>query len=200
MFEIDFFRESKGAQQPHYLVVIGMTLALLAPLVVASVIAVRYIEYKTELPSLKLSLENRNSILEKMSDYEVTLNSLGNERVSLVTKLNEVADEVGQHIQWSEALASLAEGVPDDVVIINIDLKRESVKEPSGQILRYKYKLNIGAVVLSNPAAMQRFMQFLRFSWPLKSSTRTVEMPVQSRTLIEGRDLPMYLVECAWEP
>jgi hypothetical protein len=200
MFEIDFFSEAKKAQQPHYLVVIGMTIALLAPLVVASGVTIKYFEYKTELPAIKLSLENRNAMLEKMHDYETTLNVLGSERVGLVAKLNEVADEVDQHIQWSQALASLAEGVPDDVVIVNIDLKREPIKAPSGQTLRYEYKLSIGAIVLSSPAAMQRFMQFLRFSWNLKSSTRNVQMPVQSRILLEGKDLPLYLIECTWEP
>ena len=200
MFEIDFFREAKRKQQPHYLVVIAVTIALLAPLVVASELVLRYFEYETEVPSLRRSLEDKNARLEKMLGYEVTLNALGSERTHLIAKLNDLAAAVGRHVQWSEAMASLAEGVPDDVLIRSIILEREPLKTMSGQELRYKYKLNIGAALLGDSAAMQRFMQFLRFSWPLQSSTRNVEMLVQRRVQIEGREFPLYLIQCTWEP
>ena len=200
MFEIDFLRKAKRKQQPHYLAVIGVTVALLVPFVVASDVTIRYFEYKIEVPSLKRSLDNKNTRLQEMLDYEATLNTLGSERTRLMKKLNDVADSVKHYVQWSDAMASLAEGVPDNVFIRNIVLEREPSKILSSQVLRYKYKLNIGAVVIGSPNAMQQFIQFLRFSWPLRSNTRNVEMLVQRRVQIEGGDFPLYLIECTWEP
>lgn len=199
MFEIDFFREAKLKQKPHYAVVIILTLALLTPLVVASGVLTKYVANKIQLPTVKSSLENVNNELVKLLDYEQTLNTLGEERARLITTLNDVTEVVGRHIQWSEAIASLAEGVPEDVIIMNLNLIREPVKSPSGQMLRFEYKLNIGAILLGNPSSMQQFMQFLRFTWPLQTSSKNIEMLVQRRAQIEGRDFPLYLIQCSWE-
>ena len=129
MFTIDLLNGQaippKG--KPGGLAIIAMTVVV--PIAVAIVMFLVYFNNDVALAVKEKEIARYETEINKNSDAVKINNELQEEKRAYSKYLSEVRSSIGKHTQWSPALATLIENIPDSVILTSLEIEHDLVRK-----------------------------------------------------------------------
>jgi len=199
MFTIDLL---KGSQRPpgnRPIRVAMLTIAFSVLAVGAVFDAVRYFGYGRELGAEHRAAAHYQRQIGELADVANAIKAANERRSQINAGLSEVAGVLAYHTQWTSILLALAQSAPAEITLNDLVAKREEQRDGQ-QNIRYNYSLMMGVVSPGGPVAVEQFVRALRLALPLASDSAGIRIVSQRQAMIQGRDLPYYVIECRLKP
>jgi Tfp pilus assembly protein PilN len=112
--------------RPEGVAVAVVTFAV--PAIIAIVMFSCYLHTRIVISIQKQRIVNYETKIGELSDTVELQKSFEKEKSVVNSCLSEVSSSIGRHIQWSPVLVTLAENMPDSVLLTALDVKQRSLK------------------------------------------------------------------------
>jgi hypothetical protein len=128
MFTIDLLRGQgvPAKTKPKDILVATVTFAV--PIIITIVMLGFYLTNSVAMAIQKHNLAKYEARTDQLSEILELHKSFQKNRHILCSGLAEVSSDIGRRIQWSPILASVAENIPDSLVITNVVTKQSLAK------------------------------------------------------------------------
>ncbi len=211
MFQIDLLK-GQGIpikRRPWGVAIVTLTVAL--PIFVAMVMLGFYLGDRIVISVKKQEIIKHEKYINTLSDAVKLQKSFEDEKNSINNCLSEVSSSIGQHTQWSPILATVAENMPDAMVLTRLEVKQRSakVKVPKKDDPKKMIDISVPARTLqmsvcgrpqaNNDKAVKEFMERLRYSALLAPKLEEIRVSQKSDTL-EGQNVVSYEIDCVFKP
>jgi len=211
MFKIDLLK-GQGIpikRRPWSVAIIAMTLA--TPIFVALVMLGFYLGDRITISAKKRVIANYEKYIGSLSDAVKLQKSFEDEKNNINRCLSEALSSIGKHTQWSPVLATVAENMPDSMILTRLEVKQRFVKrkvpkkdDPKRMIdvsvpIRTLQMSVSGRPQANSDKAVKDFKDRLRFSALLAGELEDIQISQQSGTL-EGQDVVSYEIDCTFKP
>ncbi len=126
--------------------------------------------------------------------------------------LMDVSTSIRRHIQWSPVLVTLAENLPDSVVLTSLEVKQHSIRrkvavkgDPEKKVDTSVPVRTLKMRVNGNPSyncdlEVRAFRDRLRASKVLGQMLEDVVIASQGHETLDGHDVVCYDMECVFKP
>jgi len=196
MFTIDLLKgQGIPIRSGPWGVVIAAT-AFTVPIFVAMVMLGFYLGDRIVISTKKQAIVNYEGYINKLSD---------------AVKLQESLSSAGKHTQWSPILATVAENMPDSMVLTRLEVKQRfaNKKVPQKDDPTKMMDVSVPASTLqmsvsgksqaNNDKAVKDFKDRLRLSALLAPKLEDIVVSQKSDTF-EGQDVVSYDIDCIFKP
>jgi len=211
MFKIDLLKGQgipikKG---PWGVAIITMTLAM--PIFVALVMLGFYLGDRITISAKKRAIANYEKYIGTLSGDVKLQKSFEDERSNINRCLSEALSSIGKHTQWSPVLATVAENMPDSMILTRLEVKQRSTKikvprkdDPKKMIdvsvpVRTLQMSVSGRPQANSDKAVKEFMERLRYSASFAPKLEEIGVSQESDTL-EGQNVVSYEIDCVFKP
>ncbi len=211
MFTIDLLNGQaippKG--KPGGLAIIAMT--VVAPVAVAIVMFLIYFNNKVALSVKEKEIARYEAEIDNLSDAVKTRNELQQEKHAYSNYLSEVNSSISKHTQWSPALATLIENIPDSVILTSLEIEHDLVRKqvPKKDNPKKKVEISVPMRILrvgvsggdqgNCDRAVKDFMDRLWASASLGPRLENIGHSQES-TEQNGRNVISYEISCYFKP
>ena len=211
MFTIDLLKGQgvpvKG--RPEGLVVAAVTFAV--PLVAAIAMFGFYLSDRIVISVKKQEIVNCQQSIDKLSEATKLQKSFEQERQLINSCLSEVASSLDSHTQWSPVLVTVAENIPDSMVLTELEAKESSIrrkipKQDDPEIMievsvpvRTLKMLVSGTPQQNCDQAVRDFTDRLRLSALLAPRLEDIRIS-QGVGKLDGADVISYEIHCIFKP
>ena len=211
MFTIDLLK-GQGIpirSRPEGIAVAVVTFAV--PLIVAIVMLGYYLHTTITISIQKQRIINYETKIAELSDAVKLQKSFEREKYIINNCLSEVSYSIDRHIQWSPILATLAENMPNSVVLTKLEVKQRFTKRKVPKKDEPKKMIDISVPVRTlqmsvsgSPhsacdEAIRDFRDRLRSSALLGPKLEDIRVSQGFGTL-EGKDVVSYDIDCIFKP
>lgn len=187
-----------------------MGISFAVPVIVIIIVLGNYLHGRVLLAVQKRNVADYEERTEKLS-YALKLQEDAQREIAVFNAcLEEVADTIGGHIQWSPILQALAENMPKSLVLEELDVATQIVQkevpkrnEPSITIKvpvpRNVLRIDLyGRLRANTDETILRFQQGLRNSSVASPIVDNIRMVSQKAD--EKKGIMHYSIECIFEP
>jgi Tfp pilus assembly protein PilN len=147
MFTIDLLNGQaippKG--KPGGLAIIAMTVVV--PIAVAMVVFLIYLNNDIAVTMKRKEISKYEVEIRKLSDAVKIQNELQKEKQAYSKYISEVRSSISEHTQWSPALATLIENIPDSVILTSLEIEHDLVRKKVPKKGNPKKKVEISVPV-----------------------------------------------------
>jgi hypothetical protein len=211
MFTIDLLK-GQGIpikSGPWGLVIAAMTFVV--PIVVAVVMLGFYLSDRIVILTKKQEIVNYEGYISKLSDAVKLQESFEKEKNNINNCLSEALSSAGRHTQWSPILATVAENMPDSMVLTRLEVKQRSINRMVPQKDDPNTMINVsvpastlqmsvsGRLQTNNDKAVKDFKDRLRLSALLAPKLEDIIVSQKSDTF-EGQEVVSYEIDCIFKP
>lgn len=211
MFTIDLL---KGQGIPAKAGPEGILFGVLAsavPLILGLAMFGFYISDKIVTSVMEKEIANYEASMSRLSEAAELQKSYEKEKDAIERCLSEVASSIGNHCQWSPVLATLAENMPDSMVLTKLEVKQSSVKkkvprkdDPKKMVdvsvpVRTMHMSLCGTSEDNYDQEVRDFRNRLRFSELLVSRLQDIRV-AQGVDKLDGRAVVSYEIDCIFKP
>jgi hypothetical protein len=181
------------------------------PLIAGMVMVGFYVSDRIVTKVRQQEIASYQASIDKLSDAAELQKSFTAEKALLNGCLSEVASSLGNHSQWSGILVTLAENMPDSMMLTKLEVKQSSVKKKVPQKDDPKKMIDISVPVRTlhmsvcgNTAEnydeqVRDFRNRLRFSELLVSKLEDIRV-AQGVEKLGDRDVTSYEIDCIFKP
>jgi len=211
MFTVDLLK-GEGVPEKYGLKVIllgAVTFAI--PVIVAIIIFGSYLTDTISIAVYEKQITGFEGKTNQLADALELKKSVEQEQAMVNSCLSEVSTSIIRYTQWSPILVEIAENMPDDVIMTELEVKQYSVKtkvpkkdEPEimVEITVPARTLQIsvcGSAQYSCDKAVRDFRDRLRYSDNFGPKLETVSVS-QNLGKIDSRDVVSYEIDCVLKP
>ena len=211
MFTIDLLkgRGIPEKSRPEGIVIAVVSIVL--PVIIAIVMLGFYLSNRIIISVQKQELANYEENIGKLSAAVKLQESFEKEKGMISSCLLEISSSINRHTQWSPILVTLAETMPDSLVLTRLEVKQSSVRKKVPQKNDPKKMVDISVPVRmlkmsvsGNPRfncdkAIRDFKDSLRFSDSLGPKLENIEVSQKPETL-ENQNVVSYEIDCIFKP
>jgi hypothetical protein len=211
MFTIDLLK-GQGVPvrtKPQGIAIFAATFAV--PFLVAILMAGYYFCNKVVISVARQNIAGFDNQTKRMSDALKLRESFEKEKSSVNASLADVSALLRGHFQWTPVLVTLAENLPDSVVLTNLEVKLSTIKQKAPKAEKDKkgdasvsvrtLKMRVSANRSpSTDLEVRTFREKLRDSEVLGPKLDDVLIASQGPDSIDGRDVVCYDIDCVFKP
>jgi Tfp pilus assembly protein PilN len=182
------------------------------PALAAMLMAGYYVRNEVVISIQKQNIVSFEMQTKRLADALKLKESCEKDKSAINGCLIDVATSIRGHIQWSPVLVTLAENLPDSVVITGLEVGQRSIKRKvaaQGDSEK-KVDTNIPVKTLKmrvsgNPTyncdlEVRAFRDKLRASKVLGPTLEDIVIASQGHDTLDGRDVVCYDIECIFKP
>ena len=185
--------------------------SFVVPIIIAIVMLGFYLSNRIVISVQKQEIANYEASIGKLADAVKLQESFEKERSLISNCLLEVSSSINKHPQWSPILVTLAETLPDSLVLTRLEVKQTSVRKRVPQKNDPKKTMDISVPVKTlqmsvsgNPMfncdkAIRDFKDSLRSSDSLGPKLENIKVSQKAETL-EDQDVISYEINCIFKP
>ncbi|KPK77770.1 MAG: hypothetical protein AMJ79_02190 [Phycisphaerae bacterium SM23_30] len=190
----------------------GVVALMMAPFVIPVLIGILlagwYLSDKVTLQTHVKKLTRYDQRPKELLDAQQLLKNAASQRDVLNNCLTEIHDTIGNHMQWSPVLMTLAQNLPPSVTFNGLAAVREKIRQKAPQkddpektvyLTKYKYTLRITVdtdTTVEGAAAVQDFIQRLRLSQTLAPKIEDIRIASYQSVHAETGDFVRYEIDC----
>lgn len=200
MYTIDLLQGSGRPPRTRWWQAALVTLAFVG---LGSLGAYGYIEYAEAEGHIagqqrqKKHLEQR---VAKLSEIDSFLKQFTAQKDQLQGEVGELSSVLERQIQWSPILTTVAQKVPETMVISDVLIRRQEKKDTADpKKLAFEYILVIGVITESDHEAIESFVNDLRSMKADQPRMREVRVANQRLREIQKQDYLNFVIECRFE-
>jgi len=212
MYTIDLL---KGRGQPVRTQPKGVAIfvaTFTVPILVAMIMVGFYVHNEVLISVNQQNIVSFDNQIKKHEDALKLKESCEKNKASINACLTDVSTTIQKHIQWSPILVTLAENLPDSVVLTKLEVKQTSSKrkpvakaepgsKPEGSIVVRTLKMSVSGNPNYNcDLEVKAFRDRLRASATLGPKLEDVLIASQGHEVLEGRDVVTYDIDCVFKP
>lgn len=181
------------------------------PLIAGMVMVGFYVSDRIVTSVRQQEIASYQASIDKLSDAAALQQSFTREKSQLDSCLSEVAGSLGSHSQWSGVLVTLAENIPDSMILTKLEVKQSSVKkrvpqkdDPTKMIdisvpVRTLHMSVCGSTQENYEEQVRDFRNRLRFSDLLVSKLEDIRV-AQGIEKLGDEDVTSYDIDCIFKP
>jgi Tfp pilus assembly protein PilN len=164
-----------------------------------------------------ISVNNQNvttfdNQTQRLADAVKTKMASEKSKAEINACLADVSTSIQRHVQWSPILVTLAENLPDSVVLTKLEIKQssskrkaaakaESGKKADGPSLVRTLKMSVSGNPNYNcDVEVRAFRDRLRASSTLGPKLDDVIIASQGHEVLDGHDVITYDIDCVFKP
>ena len=211
MFTIDLLK-GQGIpvrSRPEGIVITVVSFAV--PIIIAIVMLGFYLSNRIIISVQKQELANYEESIGKLSAAVKLQESFEKEKSMISNCLLEISASINRHTQWSPILVTLAQTMPDSLVLTKLEVKQTSIRKKVPQKNDPKKMVDISVPVKTvkmsvsgNPRfncdkAIRDFKDSLRLSDSLGPKLENIEVSQKPETL-ENQNVISYDIDCIFKP
>jgi len=211
MFTIDLLK-GQGIpvrSRPEGIVITVVSFAV--PIIIAIVMLGFYLSNRIIISVQKQELANYEESIGKLSAAVKLQESFEKEKSMISNCLLEISSSINRHTQWSPILVTLAQTMPDSLVLTKLEVKQTSIRKKVPQKNDPKKMVDISVPVKTvkmsvsgNPRfncdkAIRDFKDSLRLSDSLGPKLENIEVSQKPETL-ENQNVISYDIDCIFKP
>lgn len=211
MFTIDLMN-GQGIplkSRPGGIAIVAVTAAI--PIIVAIATLGFYLQDEIVVSIKESELDKWEQRIDTLSDAVEWQKSLEKEQIVYKKCMSEVKFAIGRHIQWSDILATIAENMPESVVLngLDIDLSFNKKKIPKKDDPEEMIDIDVPTRTLrmhvtgssqgNNDEEIKDFQARLRASEYLGPRIKNIVCSQES-DILEGQDIVSYEIVCVFIP
>jgi len=211
MFTIDLLKGQAVPTKrgPESIAIAVATFAV--PIIVAIVMFGFYLSNKITISVQKQRAATYETNIKQLAHAAELQKSFEREKTAINNCLSEVSSSIGRHPQWSPVLATLAENMPDSMILTRLEVKQRSIKRKVPKKDDPKKMVDISVPVRTlllsvsgSPQqdcdkAVRDFRNRLRFSKLLEPKLEDIRVSQKVDTL-EGQKVVSYDIDCIFKP
>jgi Tfp pilus assembly protein PilN len=194
---------------PGGLAIIALMAAV--PVTVAMGMFVMYQNNKVTLSSKEKEIARYETKIHNFSDAVKIRNELQQEKQAYSKYLSEVRSSINKHTQWSPALATLIENIPDSVILNSLEIEHDLARKqvPMKDNPKKKVEISVPMRILrigvsggdqgNCDRAVKDFMDRLWASASLGPRLENIGHSQES-TEQDGRNVISYEISCYFKP
>jgi len=211
MFTIDLLKGQNlpVRTKPQGVAIFVSTFAL--PALVAMLMVGFYARNEVIISVQKQNISGYETQTQRLADALKLRGSFEKEKSSVNNCLAEVAGSINRHIQWSPILVTLVENLPESVVITNLEVKRQSIKQKvaaTGDSKKAETNVFVRTLkmrVSGEPTSycdleVKAFRDRLRTSNFLGPKLEDIVIASQGHDTLDGRDVVTYDIDFIFKP
>jgi len=212
MFTIDLLKgQGRPVRtKPQGVAIFVTTFAV--PFLVAILMVGYYIRNEVIITIQKQNITSYDSQIQRFADDLKFKQSCELEKNSINSCMADVSKSIRRHIQWSQALVTVVENIPDSVVLTALEVKQGTIKRKAAAKAGSDKKgddsiptRTLKMRVSGNPSydcdvEIRRFRDRLRASDYLGPRLEDVVVASQGHDTIDGHDVVAYDIDCIFKP
>jgi Tfp pilus assembly protein PilN len=182
------------------------------PVLIAMLMVGFYIRNEVLISVNQQNITSFDNQIKRLDDAVKLKESCEKNKASINACLGDVSTSIKKHIQWSPILVTLAENLPDSVVLTKLEVKQTSSKRKAGAKADSGKKADgpvtvrmLKMSVSGNPSYncdldVKTFRDRLRASSTLGPKLEDVIIASQGHEVLDGRDVITYDIDCVFKP
>lgn len=182
------------------------------PILVAMLMVGFYVHNEVVISVNKQNVITFDNQTQRLADAVKTKIASEKTKTEINACLADVSTSIQKHIQWSPILVTLAENLPDSVILTKLEVRQSSSKRKTVAIAESGKKADTQSVVRTlkmsvsgNPSyncdvEVRAFRDRLRASSTLGPKLDDVIIASQGHELLDGRDVITYDIDCVFKP
>jgi hypothetical protein len=143
MHTIDLLRGQGIPAKTTFGSVAMVIVMVVVPILAAAGMVDRYMQNKTDIEIQQQTITTEEATIDKFADAVKFKESLEKDQGAINSKLSEVSSCLGNYIQWSPVLETLAEHMPAKMVMSGLRAESTSVRQQVTSEKGPKQKVNI---------------------------------------------------------
>jgi len=207
MFTIDLLKGESIPIKSKPEGIAAATATFAVPVIVAIVMFGFYLINSIAISIQKQEIVNYETKTNELSDAVELQKSFEKEENVINSSLSEVSSSIGRHTQWSPVLVTLAENMPDSMVLTNLEVEQRFVrsKVPKKDDPQTMVNINVPVRTLrlsvsGKPQdnweeAVRDFRDRLRFSTVLGPKLEDIRVSQHVE-----KDVVCYEIDCIFKP
>ncbi len=211
MFTIDLLNgyAIPPKSRPGGIAIVGITAAI--PVIVAISMVCLYLQNKAVLSIKEYEIDRWENKVDTLSDVLEWQKSLQKQKTVYNKCLSEIKSSLTRHTQWSQALSTIINCLPESVVLNRLEIKKHFIKKKVPKkdkpdettdidIPVRTLQINVtGNANLDCVQAIKDFGDKLRSSASLGPRLDNITYSQESDTL-DGREVVHYEIVCVFKP
>ena len=143
MHTIDLLRGQGIPAKTTFGSVAMVIVMVVVPILAAAWMVDRYMQNKTDIEIQQQTITTEEATIVKFADAVKFKESLEKEQIAINSKLSEVSSCLGNYIQWSPVLETLAEHMPAKMVMSGLRAESTNVRQQVTSEKGPKQKVNV---------------------------------------------------------
>ncbi|UCG57971.1 MAG: hypothetical protein JSU70_00415 [Phycisphaerales bacterium] len=195
--------------RPEGIAIVGITVVV--PLAIMAIMITSYLGDRIVISARTQEIARYKTRAEEWSDEIELHKSFEKEKNLHASYLSELRSAVGNHTQWSPVLATLAESMPDSVVLTKLEVNRRFVKKTIPKKGDPKKKVDISVPVSmlkmsvaagpesNSDEAVRNLRDRLVQSDLLGPKLENISIS-QKSDAVDGQNVVSYQIDCLFKP